>query len=89
MDPEKLLNAIEKATNGTYLAPYYTSTLLGWIPEFDEEGRPANCDPNWKTGDIIIAGETYSITKKGWKVTIKKGGNIVAERDLTPDYLRK
>ena len=88
MDTEKLLQAIERATGGSFIPERYSSTCLGWLQNYDEEGRPLNCDPNIKTGEITIGGETYTLSRAGWHVSVKKNGKIITTKDLTPDYLK-
>ena len=56
MNTEQLINAVRNATGGTFLPEYGTTTLLGWMQEYDELGRPLYADPNTTTGDIRIAG---------------------------------
>jgi hypothetical protein len=73
-------------------------TLMGWTPKYDEQGRPLNCDPNYKYGRVNIEDKTYGFVRKGWKVRIWEGEvhytafmndrqDFIEEVDLTPDYI--
>ena len=53
-ETKKIVEAIRTATNGTFVGEYCTSTLLGWVPRYDEQGRPLNADPNSKHSTITI-----------------------------------
>ncbi len=77
-----------------------SSTLVAWTPNYDEQGRPLNCNPNYQDGSATIEGKTYWFTRKGWKVRIwdrpAKYGDFMSgkddfidEVDLTPDYVRE
>lgn len=102
MDRDKLIEAIRNATNGTFIGEYVSHTLMGWTPNFDDKGRPLNCDPNYYDSSIFINGKEYYMTRKGWKVCIWKDGTcnyctmmfgnyedkVLAEVDLTPEYIK-
>ena len=73
MTTEEIVKAIEKATNGTFIPPCHSSTLMGGGPdEYDEEGRLVTVDSNYKHGVINICGTSYSVTRVGWDVFIWK-----------------
>ena len=103
METEKIVEAIRKATNGTFLPERHSSTLLGWTKVYDEEGREVSVDPNTKEGRIQIMDKSYLITRHGWKVWIwkpewKENSNpwdkherekyCLAELNLKPDYVK-
>ncbi len=78
---------------------FSSSTLLGWQPNFDEQGRPLNSNPNYRDGNTTIEGKTYWFTRKGWKVRIwdrmarytdfmSDKQDFIEEVDLTPDYIK-
>lgn len=102
MTTVQIVEAIRGATNGTFIGRYGTMTLMGWIPEFDSQGRPLNCDPNYIDSSVRIEDKEYFITRKGWHVFIwnqrccrtacwreDKEKFILAEVDLTPDYVKE
>ena len=70
----KILNAIEIATNYSWVGHYGISTMLGYTPIYDEEGREVTCDPNFIDSNINICGKEYNITKHYWEVYIWKPG---------------
>lgn len=72
MTTEQIVNAIRNATNGTFVGEFCTSTLMGWMRIYDEEGREVTCDPNYKESTINIAGNNYTIIRKGWEAYIFK-----------------
>lgn len=73
MTTEDIVKAIEKATNGTFIPPRHTSTLMGGGPdEYDEEGRLVSVNPNYKHGTINICGTEYPVTRVRWNVFIWK-----------------
>lgn len=78
---------------------FYSSTLLGWTPKYDVQGRPLNCDPNFKDGTATVDGKQYWFTRRGWTVRIwdrksrytdfmANTPDFIEEVDLTPDYLK-
>ena len=71
MTIEELKEALYNATNGTYRMPG-TTTLLGYIKEYDEKGREVSVDPNYLDYDINICGTNYKITKHKWDVYVWK-----------------
>jgi hypothetical protein len=90
MNTEQLINAVRNATGGTFLPEFGTTTLLGWMQEYDELGRPLFADPNTTTGDIRIAGKTYILSKSGWWAHIKDPEtNTTIDVDLRPDYIKE
>ena len=89
---KRIVEAIRTATNGTFIGEYCTSTLIGWVPRYDEQGRPLNADPNSKYSIITIDGKTYPITRQGWHAYVynhKKHSLLLAEVDLRPDYVKE
>lgn len=92
-ETKKIVEAIRTATNGTFIGEYCTSTLLGWVPHYDEQGRPLNADPNTKHSNITIDGTDYLITRKGWHAYVfkptKQNAMLLAEVDLRPDYVKE
>ena len=102
MTTEQIVEAIRIATNGTFVGLYGCSTLMGWTPRFDSQGRMLNCDPNYKDSSVNIDGTEYYLTRKGWHVYIWNQQcryntvwredvekYILAEVDLTPDYVKE
>ena len=63
---KRIVEAIRTATNETFIGEHCTSTLLGWVPHYDEQGRPLNADPNSKHSTITVDGTDYLITRRGW-----------------------
>jgi len=104
MTPEEVAKAIEKATHGTYVGDYAFRTLMGWVNEYDEEGRLVTADPNYTTSSIIIEGKKYVVVKVGWIVYIFKpeypdasytwcwkddlDNYLLIKLDTTPDYVK-
>ena len=91
-ETKKIVEAIRTATNGTFIGEYCTSTLLGWVPHYDEQGRPLNADPNSKHSTITIDGTDYLITRRGWRAYVfkpTKHALLLAEVDLRPDYVKE
>ena len=89
--------ALKKITSN-FEKGFNSSTLLGWKPNYDEQGRMLNADPNYRSGQAKIEGETYWFVRKGWKVRIwdkqarytdfmSNKQNFIEEIDLTPDYV--
>lgn len=103
MTTEEIVEAIRNASNGSFIGDYSMSTCMGWKREYDEKGRPVTCDPNYKDSTFNICGREYRVTRYGWHVVIWKneGGycrllskvkpvdDILAEIDLTPDYVEE
>lgn len=101
---EELKEALYNATNGTYAMPG-TTTLMGYIKEYDEQGREVSVDPNYLDYDINICGTNYKITKHKWDVYVWKpefqkanytwcwNDNVeeyvLAIIDTKPDYVRE
>ena len=63
---QKIVEAIRKITNGEFIGKHHSSTLIGWIENYDEQGRILNADPNYKDSRITVLNETYPITRAGW-----------------------
>lgn len=102
MNKEQIVEAIRFATGGTFVGNGGFSTCMGWIPDYDSQGRPINCDPNYRDSSIRIEGHDYHMTRKGWHVYIwnqpcsygtvwakDRDKYILAEVDLTPDYVKE
>lgn len=102
MNKEQIVEAIRLATGGTFVGGDSVKTCMGWHPDYDRQGRPLNCDPNYIDSSIRIEGKDYYITKVGWHVYIWKqlrtrhtvwmedrDKYILAEVDLTPDYVKE
>ena len=91
-ETKRIVEAIRTATNGTFIGEHCSSTLLGWVPRYDEQGRPLNADPNTKHSAITIDGTDYFITRKGWDAYVfkptKHNAVLLAEVDLSPDYVK-
>jgi hypothetical protein len=92
-----ILEALKQKTQN-FENGFYSSTLLGWTPKFDEQGRPLNANPNYRDGTATIEGKTYWFTRKAWKVRIwdrmarytefmSDKQDFIEEVDLTPDYV--
>ena len=91
-ETKRIVEAIRTATNGTFIGEHCSSTLLGWVPHYDEQGRPLNADPNTKHSNITINETDYLITRKGWHAYVynhKKHSLLLAEVDLRPDYVKE
>ena len=89
---KRIVEAIRTATNGTFIGECCSSTMLGWVPRYDEQGRPLNADPNTKHSTITIDGTDYLITRKGWHAYVyspTKHALLLAEVDLRPDYVKE
>lgn len=69
---KEIVNAIKKITDGTYIVPNYTTTLLGWREIYDRNGNLVSVDPNIKSGTVNIEGTEYVVYRKGWRVVILK-----------------
>lgn len=101
MNKNEIIEEIRKVSNGTFIGKFGFTTLLGWAPKYDEQGRPLNCDPNYIDSSFKIDNKIYYVTKVGWKVYIwnkfKRYTNvwknneedILALIDLTPDYVKE
>lgn len=92
-----ILEAIKIATNN-FTTGFYSSTLMGWFPEYDKQGRLLNCDPNYKSGTIRIEGKQYWFVRHGFEVRLwdkqadycsYNRGNHIEEMDITPDYIKE
>lgn len=104
MTIEELKEVLYNATNGTYKMPG-TTTLMGYIKEYDEKGREVTVDPNYLDYEINICGTNYKVTKHKWDVYIWKPEFQKANRtwlwkdnfedyvltviDTKPDYVRE
>lgn len=102
MNKDEIIEEIRKISKGTFIGKFGFTTLLGWIPKYDEQGRPLNCDPNYIDSSFLIDNNIYYVTRVGWKVYIwnkfkrytnvwKKNNeeDILALIDLTPDYVKE
>ena len=101
---EEITEALRNITGGSFEMPGNT-TLIGWIPQYDKQGRPLNTDPNYKDYSVNIEGTDYNVTKHGWHVYVWKPeftqaqytylwtqdymDHVLAHIDLTPDYLKE
>lgn len=101
---EEITEALRNITGGTFEMSG-TTTLLGWIPQYDKQGRPLNADPNYIDYSVNIEGTEYDVTKHGWDVYVWKPefkqaqytnlwtpdymDHVLAHIDLTPDYLKE
>ena len=67
------------------------STLMGWVLQYDEQGRPLNADPNSVTTSYICnsCGTEYKVVTRGWVRKVYMGDELVLEEDNTPDYVRE
>lgn len=72
MTDTEIIEAIRKATNGSFMGDHCSSTLMGWNEIYDEQGRPLRADPNWKDSYITIASQTYGLIRKGWYAWVIK-----------------
>ena len=91
-ETKRIVEAIRTATNGTFIGEHCSSTLLGWLPRYDEQGRPLNADPNSKHSSITIDGTDYPISRQGWYAYVynpTKHTLLLAEVDLRPDYVKE
>ncbi len=100
-----VIEAIRTATNGTFIGRGGISTLMGWVDEYDEQGRLVTCDPNYKDSEVTIDGTTYRITRNGWYAYIwnpkyekacytwcwlpNREEYLIGEVDLRPDYVKE
>jgi hypothetical protein len=93
----KLINAMKIATDN-FKKGFASSTLIGWLQEYDLEGRITTADPNFKMGFITIDTTKYTFIKRRWLVKVwnvdvdyNQFNKIepLFEIDLTPDYLKK
>jgi hypothetical protein len=105
MDNEKIIEAIRKATNGEFVGDCCMSTLMGWINQYDEQGRLLTADPNYRDSEVNINGATYKITRNGWYAYIwnpkyekacytwcwmpNRSEYLIGEVDLRPDYVKE
>ena len=69
-----------------------TSTLMGWTPKYDKQGRPLNANPNTKEEAFkcSVCGAEARKRTKCWRITFidNKTGDVYHEIDNTPDYLK-
>lgn len=98
LEEKKMISEALKKITQNFTKGFYQSTFLGWIPNYDNQGRPLNCDPNYKDGTATIEGKTYWFTRHGWKVRVwdrmamytdfmSNKNDFIEEIDLTPDYI--
>lgn len=89
-----------KVITSNFEKGFHTSTLLGWTPNYDLNGRQINADPNYREGQATIEGKPYWFTKKGWKIRIwdrpakytdfmSNKQDFIEEVDITPDYVKE
>lgn len=64
---QKIVEAIRKITNGEFIGEHHSSTLMGWIENYDEQGRILNADPNYKDSRVTVLNET---SRAGWYIYI-------------------
>lgn len=92
-----ILDTIKILTNN-FETGFEWSTMLGWKKNYDKQGRLLNCDPNIKSGSIIIEGKQYWFVRIGYKVRLwdsfrdKYGcciGDHLEEMDIKPDYVKE
>lgn len=105
MTKEEIIKAVDLATGGSYIGPGVgCCTCMGWIPEYDAQGRCVSCDPNYHDSSITIEGETFHLTRCGWTAVIwdskypdasygwmwKENFEqyAIAVIDLEPDYVK-
>ena len=77
-ETKRLVEAIRTATNGTFIGEHCSSTLLGWRPIYDEQGRPLNANPNSKHSTITINGTVYPISRQGWYAYVYKAPKLAS-----------
>ena len=77
-ETKRLVEAIRTATNGTFIGEHCSSTLLGWRPIYDEQGRPLNANPNSKHSTITIDGTVYPISRQGWYAYVYKAPKLAS-----------
>lgn len=100
-DEVKRVEHILRFRFNNFKTEFNESTLMGYIREFDAEGRPLRPDPNWQTDYCLIGEDRFTIIKQAWNVYIFKrvarynelmGGNIpediFLQLDITPDYIK-
>lgn len=101
---KKIVEAIRTATNGEFIHGPYSSTLMGSIDEYDEQGRILTADPNYKDSEINICGKTYPLTRVGWFAYIWlpdskasyttcwsefRNKKLLSMVDLRPEYVKE
>lgn len=69
-ETKAVVENIRKKTNGAFEGECATSTLLGVINEYDEQGRCVTPNPNWITSRVTLDGDVYVIVKHRWKAYI-------------------
>lgn len=94
-----ILKTIQKLTDN-FEKGFTCSTLMGWIPNYDKEGRPLNCDPNFRDGTIIIEDTQYWFVRRRWRIRLwdrkadymdfmNNKEDYIEELDITPDYVKE
>ncbi len=93
---EQLIHALMVATAG--FSRTTSTTLMSWPQSYDMQGRPTSADPNYRSGQVNIAGVDYWYVVKGWQVRVwdtpARYTDLMADKpglfdiDLTPDYLK-
>ena len=68
----QIVDAIYKATNGTFIGDRCISTLLGIPRRFDEQGREVTQDINTHCSSIILDNVEYGLVTKNFKCVIVK-----------------
>jgi len=95
-EEKKILVSMIKEFTNNFTTGFDATTLMGWFPNFDGEGRPLNADPNHQWGKIEVNGKPIWIVKCGWKVGISlkpmdrfyDEGLFYTVVDLTPKHLK-
>lgn len=98
----QIVDAIYKATNGTFKGSMCISTLIGIPKRFDEQGRDVTIDHNTHTSVINIDGIEYGLVTHGYRCTIVKPKwkdrihhlscpeqCCIAKINFEPDYVRE
>lgn len=101
MDKDKIIELLKSKTNN-FTTGFTSTTCMGWVQEYDEEGRPLLYDPNYKDGSVTISGRDYYFTRHGWYVYIWKDKGsytmtwsdrcndfLLTKLDLSPDYVKE
>jgi hypothetical protein len=104
MEDEKVVDLIQVAENLTKnFQNFDASTLMGWFPKHDSQGRPINADPNEQWTVFTFENVLAKVVRTEWMVGLYlsekmmtqdqamikslENWNKVAEIDLTPTYL--
>lgn len=93
-----MISEVLKTITDNFDKGYHQRTLMSFSANFDELGRPLNCDPNYMVGSKRIEGKEYFFVRKGWIVRIwdkpvsymafvNNNQDFIEEVDLTPDYI--